>query len=107
MKCLRTMSTLELLGHLKDFQTFPNPLDIEKVAALRIKTRNDFIQFSDLLALSERVGGHEELRGALATILDHYPPLVAQRTPGPERTPAPSNWVPSVAAVLEPVGPTA
>jgi hypothetical protein len=104
MKCLRTMSTLELLDHLKDFKTFPYPLDIGKVAALRIKTRNDFVQFSDLLALSERVGGHEELRGALATILDHYPPLVAQRTAAPERTPAPSNWAPPVGAVLERAG---
>jgi hypothetical protein len=95
------MSTLELLGHLKDFQTFPNLLDVGKVAALRIKTRNDFVQFSDLLALSERVGGHEELRGALAAILDHYPPLVAQRTPAPEPEREPSRPAPPVGAVLE------
>ena len=71
MKCLRTMSTLQFLGHLDEFQTFPKPLDISKVAALGIKTPNDFIQFRDLAALGDRVGGHEELRGALATILDH------------------------------------
>ena len=98
VKCLRTMSTLELLGHLEDFQTFPKPLDIGKLAAVRIETRNDFIQFSDLAELGERVGGHEELRGALATILDHYPP---EPEPEPEAEPEPSDSASPVGEVLE------
>lgn len=69
MKCLRTMATLELLGDLGRFQTFPQPLDLDKVAAIRLKTANDFVQFHDLAALGERVGGHERLRTAIATVL--------------------------------------
>ena len=86
MKCLRTMSTLQFLGHLDEFQTFPKPLDVSKVAALRIKTPNDFIQFSDLAALGDRVGGHEELRGALATILDQYGADLGPRSCNPQRS---------------------
>jgi hypothetical protein len=64
------MSTLELLGHLEDFQTFVEPLDIDRVAALELVTPNDFIQFSDLADLGRRVGGHEELLAVIESLLD-------------------------------------
>jgi len=70
MKCLRTMATLELLGHLDDFQTFQKTLDVSKVADLRLVTPNDFVQFRDLAELGERVGGEEDLRAAIATVIE-------------------------------------
>ena len=72
MKCLRTMATLELLGQLQEFETFPRQLDVSQLAALQLETPNDFIQFGDLAELGERVGGHQELRGAIAGLLDEY-----------------------------------
>ena len=70
MKCLRTMATLELLGQLGNYQTFESTLDLDKLAELRLVLSNDFVQFNDLAQLGERVGGHEELRRAIATVIE-------------------------------------
>jgi hypothetical protein len=73
MKCLRTMSTLELLGHREAFETFPPHLELTRLADLELKLPNDFIQFNDLAELGERVGGHDGLREAIAMVLESYP----------------------------------
>jgi hypothetical protein len=81
MKCVRTMATLDLLGRLEEFQTFTAPLDLDRLAAIELRTANDFVQFNDLAQLGERVGGHEDLRAAIATVLDRSAEPVPPRSP--------------------------
>ena len=72
MKCMRTMATLTLLDRLQKFDTFPEPLDLDHLAAQRLTTTNDLVQMSDLLALAERTPGHDDLRAVLAGLVGDY-----------------------------------
>lgn len=72
MKCMRTMATLTLLGRLDAFTTFTQPLDLERLRAQTLVTKNDVYQMEDVLALGKSVPGHEVLKEAIQSLVTAY-----------------------------------
>lgn len=69
LKCLRTMANLEVLGRLDDFDTFPEPLDLERLASFELKNSNAVNQVKDLLGFVRRGPGHDEIEQTLTGML--------------------------------------
>ncbi len=72
LKCLRTMASLKVLGRLQDVETFPQPFDVERFRALRLRKENDVTHVLDLLQLVQQVGGHDDIGEACEHLLADY-----------------------------------
>lgn len=67
-KCLRTMASLRLLGVLERCQTFTVPLDLEKVAQVKINFLGNWVP---TLEVAEKEGKDPALARAVRTALAH------------------------------------
>ncbi len=86
-KCLRTMVALEALGILDRFETFPEPLDLDAIAAVRPSVRHEVSYWVEDLELAVS-------RGASPELIEAIEACVASAEPGglptPRRSPLPN-----------------
>lgn len=75
---MRTMATLEVLGHLRSFSTFPQSLDLEYVRRFELGQRNDADRIRDVYNLARQDPAHSELASALGEQLERYDASLTQ-----------------------------
>jgi hypothetical protein len=83
-KCLRTMVALEALGVLDEFETFPEPLDLELVATTPPVVRHELAYWIENLELAVRRDASAELVRAVEACIAAAPP---GGPPTPRRSP--------------------
>ena len=84
-KCIRTMATLQVLGQLQNFSTFPQPLDLEHVRQFELRAPNDAARIRDVYNLARQDPVHAELADALGDMLERYDASIAPGTLSPVR----------------------
>ena len=82
-KCLRTMATLEVLGVRAAFETFPDDLDLDAIAAIKPANRPEVAYWQELLELATSHGADSALMDAVESALERARP--APRRPVPRR----------------------
>ncbi len=87
-KCLRTMVALEAIGALGDFPTFPDDLDLDRVAAVRPAVRHEVAFWRENLALAREHGARADLCEAIESAIDGALPIRPSRPPAKPVGPA-------------------
>jgi len=82
-KCLRTMTSLELLGVLDNAPTFSGPLDLEAVAAVELLSESDVSFSLENLAAAQRLGA-VDIAKAIATHLSRSAIALKTSEPAPK-----------------------
>ncbi|MQW77142.1 hypothetical protein GHK92_14775 [Nocardioides sp. dk4132] len=77
-KCIRTMATLQVLGELQNFSTFPERVDLAAARNFQLQGKNDASRIRDVYQLARQYPAHAELAGALAEMLDRYDAAVSE-----------------------------